>query len=204
MVLIFHWFQSPLFVATNTFETLIKRFSTIGQTGVDLFFVLSGFLITRILLSTRGDTGYFKKFFARRSLRILPLYYFFLILFLFGVPWLTARETPPWHQQWYFWVFLQNAPMTFGWEYAGPEPYWSLAVEEHFYLVWPLLVAFLNRKSLAQIAIAMVTVTPLLRYFMLNADLEVYYFSLTRFDALAGGALIAIAEPWLLLNSRRV
>lgn len=100
-----------------------------GWAGVDLFFVLSGFLITRILAESRGARNYFRVFYVRRFLRIFPLYYASLLLLvvLFGV---GARESA-----WY-WLYASNVRMTLdGWPAAPISHFWSLAVEEQYYLV---------------------------------------------------------------------
>src|SRR5580704_6737113 len=112
-----------------------------GRTGVDLFFVLSGFLITGILLDTKALPGYFKNFYARRALRIWPLYYgvlFFFFVFFPLVfpqhPFATDRSTWPYYltyTQHLFFHFKHSAPLT---------PSWSLAVEEQYYTFWALVV----------------------------------------------------------------
>lgn len=117
-----------------------------GATGVDLFFVLSGFLITGILYDSLPDSGYFRKFYARRCLRIFPLYYGVLFTLLALTPWLHI----PWHHMyWSLLFYLQNTNVVmpiYNW-YSGPitlDHFWSLAVEEQFYLVWPFAVFFLR------------------------------------------------------------
>jgi peptidoglycan/LPS O-acetylase OafA/YrhL len=130
---------------------ILKKVFLIGWTGVDLFFVLSGFLITGILDDAKGSSNYFRVFYARRMLRILPLYYGALLV-LFVMPHLvTAPGAPKFFvsikdQLWY-WFYLQNfhplPPLFVG--LAGH--FWSLAVEEQFYLVWPLVILLLSRKN---------------------------------------------------------
>jgi len=118
-------------------------------TGVDLFFVLSGFLITGILLDTRGNERYFTSFYARRILRIFPLYYLILFLALVVLPKFPAVHTvligqdasvdlPP---QWPYWLYLTNFSIADrGWVHGWVDVAWSLAIEEQFYLIWPLVV----------------------------------------------------------------
>jgi peptidoglycan/LPS O-acetylase OafA/YrhL len=130
---------------------VLKKVFLVGWTGVDLFFVLSGFLITGILDDAKGSTNYFRVFYARRMLRILPLYYGALLV-LFTMPHLvTAPGAPKFFvslkdQLWY-WFYLQNfhalPPLFVG--LAGH--FWTLAVEEQFYLVWPLVIFLLSRKN---------------------------------------------------------
>ena len=121
--------------------------------GVTLFFSLSGYLITGILFDTLGSEGYFRKFFARRALRIFPLYYGLILLLLL----LTWPLRLDWHGQAYrLLTYTTNLPFTPEWN-ANPSSYinlrhfWSLAVEEQFYLIWPLVVFWLRswRKILA-------------------------------------------------------
>ena len=123
-----------------------------GFLGVDLFFVLSGFLITRILVGTRDGEGYFRIFYARRAIRIFPLYYAFLAgMFLVVYPTLSAR----WHAQLYrpgsalyYLGYLANHRSYATEVDVGLVHLWSLSVEEQFYLVWPLLVYFTPRRWL--------------------------------------------------------
>jgi peptidoglycan/LPS O-acetylase OafA/YrhL len=123
-----------------------------GWTGVTLFFVLSGFLITGILWDTREDPHHLKNFYARRSLRIFPLYYFALLLVLIGsIPAGTFHECL--RKMWIYVLYLQNVDAFGLHPHALPSPlvtvhFWSLAVEEQFYLLWPALL--LRMKTLAQ------------------------------------------------------
>ncbi|AEI66688.1 acyltransferase family protein [Corallococcus macrosporus] len=168
----------------------------VGWAGVDLFFVLSGFLITRILVQTRERGGYFRTFYARRALRIWPLYYL-LLLFAFGVMgWLLPAlafdpQRYPWPR---YALYLQNLGMT---EF-GPallNVTWSLAIEEQFYLVWPLLVYFLRNGQLRVLLWTCVLLSPVARLAALwegVTPLQVYTFTLFRLDGLALGGLLAL------------
>src|SRR5208283_2319721 len=112
-----------------------------GWMGVDLFFVLSGFLITGILVDTKQSEGYFKNFYARRCLRIWPLYYSVLFLMFVAVPLVhpsigsvVIARSSPW---WAYLFFLQNFLVHSQVSAAGPLGVtWSVAIEEQFYLVW--------------------------------------------------------------------
>ena len=135
----------------------------VGWGGVDLFFVLSGFLITGILLETRGTAGFFRNFYARRTLRIFPLYYGVLFVIFVVLPHYRPFDTPGLQtiarNQGWFWTYLTN----FGFIVHGSvfgnsdwlllNHFWSLAVEEQFYLVWPLLVYLLSGRSLRVICV---------------------------------------------------
>jgi peptidoglycan/LPS O-acetylase OafA/YrhL len=117
-----------------------------GALGVDLFFVLSGFLITGILYDSRTDDHYFRNFYMRRLLRIFPLYYGVLIIIFLVVPLIPALHLPELialrsHQTW-AWLYAVNIYLAIhgGWVLSYIEHFWSLAVEEQFYLIWPLAV----------------------------------------------------------------
>ncbi len=114
-----------------------------GGLGVTLFFVLSGYLITGILLKGREEPGMLRHFYIRRALRIFPVYYAtLLIAALLAIP--PVRETFWWHA-----FYLSNVLFALKNSYFGAvSPFWSLAVEQHFYLIWPWVVLFVPRKRL--------------------------------------------------------
>ena len=201
MVMWFHFFQNSAARESGPLFAAIDAVTPIGRTGVDLFFVLSGFLITRILMAATDGDRYFLNFYARRSLRILPLYYFFLIATMLVVPLVKGDALAPWSEQWYWWVQLQNLPLTFGWPSQGPDVYWSLAVEEHFYLVWPLLVLLVPRRALAASAGIIVVAAFVIRVAMMRQGWDTYYFTGSRMDTLALGALIAAYERVIRADS---
>lgn len=178
----------------NDIFLIIKKVSVFGQTGVSLFFVLSGFLISRILLHTKQEAHYFRIFYLRRILRIFPLYYFFLFLYYFIFPTILSEPIYSFDEQKYFWTYFQNVARTFEWKSEGPVHFWSLAVEEHFYFFWPVMFFFFSTKRLTQIIIGIVFFAFLIRLIMLKYHLSVYYFTLTRMDELAIGAFLAILE----------
>lgn len=163
-----------------------------GQMGVDLFFVLSGFLITGILVRNRGQRGYFRNFYARRCLRIFPLYYAYLaFFFVIGAAWRIPDFM--WGEMWWYLPFLQNFASTFAPErLGGPHHFWSLAVEEHFYLVWPLVVSIFPAPQLRIICAGLVATAFLVRCGFLMAGLDVFTFTLCRMDSLAIGAWLAL------------
>ena len=174
----------------------LSRVFANGWMGVDLFFVLSGFLITGILLDTKGSEGWLKAFYIRRCLRIWPLY-FAVILFMFvAVPWLIPvqghavfERSSPW---WSFTLFVQNffVPHLSG--AAGPlGTTWSLAIEEQFYLVWPWVVRYCSAKQLRGIAFSVICVSPLVRVFLLDRGVDLYTNTFCRLDGLMAGALMA-------------
>ena len=169
-----------------------------GWIGVQLFFVLSGFLITRNLLASRGSGNYYRSFFARRILRIFPLYFLFLFVALIVLP-STGLEGAQYrhdrsHQIW-LWTFLVNWTLPFGPNVAGFGQFWSLCVEEQFYAIWPTVVAKWARRLLA-LCVALAAAALALRLIFLTAGLPLdtaYTFTVSRMDAVALGALIAVA-----------
>ena len=188
---------------TNTLERLAVTLSNYGLWGVDLFFVLSGFLITGILADARGRSGYFRTFFMRRALRIFPLYYGVLLVMTVLVPsallaavdpeLLQVRALWPW-----LWTYLTNvylAPET-GFSIPYVSHFWSLAIEEHFYLVWPFLIWSLSTRRAMQVSVALGVLALSLRlYFGVTAPSQLYADVLTpcRVDALCAGAWFALA-----------
>ncbi len=167
-----------------------------GWLGVDLFFVLSGFLITSILVESRESASYYFAFYSRRVLRIFPLYYAALLVVFYvlpaldlGVP-LPGREEHAW-----YWLYGTNVDIALhGWRPRIVTHFWSLAVEEHFYLVWPLAVRAARGSALAWLSAAtLVGVAALRGYLWLEhrATLPIYVLTPTRMDLLAAGALLA-------------
>src|SRR4051812_20319548 len=124
-----------------------------GWMGVDLFFVLSGFLITGILIDTRESAGYFKNFYGKRCLRIWPLYFVVIVFMFVIVPWLRPSEahtvfdkSSPW---WAYPLFLQNVFVASPTSAAGALAVtWSLAIEEQFYFVWPWIVRYASLAAI--------------------------------------------------------
>ncbi|HEV8214927.1 MAG TPA: acyltransferase [Gemmatimonadaceae bacterium] len=160
-----------------------------GWLGVDLFFLLSGFLITGILVDAKDAPKYFRNFYTRRALRIMPLYFACILVWSFFYT--NARS--------YFLlsaVFGANLSYLVGVpEPKGPDVLWSLAVEEHFYLLWPIVVLVTSRRVLFALSAAIFVVTPCLRGWAAAAGMDpgiIYLLSWFRFDGLAGGAMLAL------------
>jgi peptidoglycan/LPS O-acetylase OafA/YrhL len=169
-----------------------------GWMGVDLFFVLSGFLITGILLDSRTSSHYFRNFYARRCLRIWPLYYAVLLLMFVAVPLLRPSETAeiferssPW---WSYPIFLQNLLLPVATNAPGPLGVtWSLAIEEQFYLVWPWIVGFCSNTAIRSIAVVTIAASPVLRLYLSFHDVNLYTNTFCRLDGLMAGSLLALA-----------
>lgn len=187
LVICFHFWLA----FANGQHNLVGKLAIWGQTGVDLFFVLSGFLITGILLDSKGSEHFLRNFYVRRILRIFPLYYATLLAIYFLCPLLHLTAWTPWKQSAWYWVYLQNIPDTFAPSLAsGPQHFWSLAVEEHYYLVWPFLVMLLARDKLLKVIGLAIGVSLLTR--VLLSQYDTFYFTLCRLDGLAIGSAIAI------------
>jgi peptidoglycan/LPS O-acetylase OafA/YrhL len=163
-----------------------------GWAGVNLFFVLSGFLITSILLESRSKPHYFRNFYGRRALRIWPVYILVLVVCYLNAPWfigpsiLDAIRAAPW---WAYILFLQNLfhlslPPAIG-------PTWSLAIEEQYYFLWAPVVRFLRRPwMLATLLIAALIASPLFRLTHFAWITKTH--TLTHVDGIAMGSLLAL------------
>ena len=161
-----------------------------GWVGVNLFFVLSGFLITGILLDTKSRPDYYRRFYKRRALRILPLYYATLLLLLI----LARVGLVQRHASWPFLglsaIYLANVTNLLG----VPMQYgvlWSLAVEEHFYLLWPALVHWWSRRSVMVTAAGIASLCLLLRMVYARFSISGGGYTWLCADGLAMGAILA-------------
>ena len=208
MVMLHHF---TYYRPTGGVDGLIASVLFFGWAGVDLFFVLSGFLITGILLDSRGSHRYFSSFYARRTLRIFPLYYLVLFLALVVLPMFPALHLviagevelmPP---QWPFWVYLTNVAIAErGWVHGWVDVAWSLAIEEHFYLVWPFLIWLCPPRLVAVLCAVILVGEPIARNFARTSfedALPIYVLTWFRLDGLAIGALLAVAQRRGLLPS---
>lgn len=172
-----------------------------GWMGVDLFFVLSGFLITNILIETRSTPHYFRNFIARRTLRIWPLYYAGLVVLLFLLPLVVHPVPEVVHsmqaKQAWFWLYAANwlfaREQGFGQTSGGY--FWSLAVEEQFYLIWPAVVYWLSDRALLRTSLSLLVLSLLLRLILAHAGVNtntLYVMTFTHLDGLAVGASLAV------------
>lgn len=178
-----------------------------GWCGVDLFFVLSGFLITGILHDSKGSANYFSSFYGRRAVRIFPAYYAVLVIMFVIVPLafphlLDRPDLPVYGSPWVYLLYVSNYCFVGGGDAFGSLGHtWSLAVEEQFYLIWPALVWMLSSRKMLKLCAAIIVATIALRAVLLVNGVGVwpiYLMSITRFDELAMGGMIAI-----LIRSRR-
>lgn len=205
MVLLLHFVGAT--TPTNAVERAVVRVCNYGGYGVELFFVLSGFLITGILLDARERSHYFRNFYARRALRIVPLYYGVLLVLFVLVPRLPAFQGPTLDQlrAQQAWAWLYGVNILVGLRGAwGALPYldhfWSLSVEEHFYLVWPLVVWWLRRAPRALLAVSLglsagAMIARLVGSIAGLSEWTTYVLTPFRLDGLAlGGAVAVIAR----------
>lgn len=199
--------------------TLNTRFANpvarLGWMGVDLFFVLSGFLITGILLRAKAGPAYFRTFYLRRTLRIFPVY--FLLLATYAIAARVGGGPQPWSywamhaaflsstaEYFHFWSF---AAPTF--VYGGVTVLWTLSIEEQFYLLWAPIVRFMRERMLARFLAVIIVAAPVLRFWIHTAAAREYRFFPARLDSLAWGAALALgmahcaADPDRLLRACR-
>jgi peptidoglycan/LPS O-acetylase OafA/YrhL len=202
LVLFYH--LTPGHDSNHGLRTLPFKIADIGWIGVDLFFVLSGFLITSKLIAARRDSHRFRDFYARRALRIFPLYYGVLLLIILIVP-LVSRSIPvdPLPRQLPFWLYYTNfvrAPLAIE-RYVTIWHFWSLAVEEQFYLLWPAAVFLLSNRAGIRLCLGITLASPILRLALAMHGaswITTYAWTPSRAEGLALGALIAFAyaERW--------
>ena len=196
-VLVFHFNSSEVGWAGLGFQV---GFFELGWTGVTLFFVLSGYLITQILLATRDEPHYFRNFYTRRALRIFPAYYLMLILAYRAGKDLSLMDPQSGPSEWPFYAFYLSNYWLGANAFRTPmSPLlglsWTLSVEEQFYLLWPFVVRALSARALAGLCAALVIASPLLRWGMLYASdnpLLTHVSLSSNFDGLALGGLIAV------------
>jgi peptidoglycan/LPS O-acetylase OafA/YrhL len=202
MVMLCHFTNHGL--PTTVVGKLVRRPFEAGWSGVDLFFVLSGFLITGILYDAKSQTHYFRNFYVRRTLRIFPLYYGFLIVLFWILPHLhpfTPSMSAAAARQGWLWSYSANLVMArearwiFIADWLNVGQFWTLAIEEQFYLLWPLVVFLLPRVTLVRVCLALMVTSLTLRSALLlhgAHPITVGMFTLCRFDSLAMGAAAAL------------
>lgn len=219
MVLLLHFVGNTL--PTNLVERAIVGVTKYGSYGVELFFVLSGFLITGILYDGRNKPNYFRNFYMRRVLRIFPLYYGVLVMVFFVAPlipllrgqtldYLLDRQLWAWLYGVNIYIALQGE-----WSLSYLDHFWSLAIEEHFYLFWPLVVFLLAQRPRILIVVCLATalcamLARLTGSLMGLSWWTTYVLTPFRLDGLALGAFLAVSarQPrgmeWLMKALPRV
>ena len=201
MVLLLHFVGTTM--ATNWVERIVVGVTKYGSYGVELFFILSGFLITGILYDARHQPRYFRNFYMRRVLRIFPLYYGVLAVLFLVVPLIPFMRGPELdhlvERQGWAWLYAVNVYIALegDWSLSYLNHFWSLAVEEHFYFVWPLVVFVLVQRPRVLIAVSLsVSLGALAARFggtLVGMNWWTTYVLIPfRFDGLALGAFLAV------------
>ena len=171
-----------------------------GWLGVNLFFILSGFLITSILLNLKGRSDFFPVFYKRRALRIFPLYYLVLAVYFVAAVYSHRLGSP---QLWASYVFYYSS-LVFNQEahlnntfilpvQLGLTVLWSLSIEEIYYTIWAPVVRWSSHRVFTCILIATVLLAPVLRWILHTPDFPELFLFYCRMDGLALGSLVAIA-----------
>ncbi len=202
MVLVLHFIGNMQ--PTNAVERAIVAVTNYGSYGVELFFILSGFLITGILYEARDERNYFRNFYMRRVLRIFPLYYGVLALVFVVAPLIPVLRGPALDylvdRQWWAWLYGVNVyiAMQGDWSFSYLEHLWSLCIEEHFYLFWPVAVYLMaSRPRLLMticLAVALAAMAARLTGSLMGLSWwTTYVLTPFRLDGLALGAFLAIA-----------
>jgi peptidoglycan/LPS O-acetylase OafA/YrhL len=202
LVLVWHYFAAQVVAEPKSILHYCTHALSLTWSGVDLFFVLSGFLIAGILLDHHNTSNYFRVFYLRRVCRIFPLYFLLLALFLClsatslstspSFRWLLDDPLPIWSYATFTQNILMGARGGFGPHWLGIT--WSLAVEEQFYLFVPLLIYLLPRRILLSVLICAILAAPILRCASWG-----FYASVNtpwRADSLLSGAALAVLVRW--------
>ncbi len=207
MIVIYHsfiawngWFGIPGFLSVGDYKT----YSTFGSyvaklignfpIGVDIFFFISGYLLTYLLIVEKDRFGKVNipRFYLRRGLRIWPLYFFLIALAPFIVSWLGEKSPDYWPSL----LFINNfhTISTETWQYPFAH-FWSICIEEHFYIVWPVVIAFIPRKHLTTAIIGFIGISWGYKIFTAISGTttwyNVYLHTLSRMDVILMGALLA-------------
>jgi peptidoglycan/LPS O-acetylase OafA/YrhL len=201
MVLVFHFIGGM--EPTSRLEGILCKVLLTGANGVELFFVLSGFLITGILFDARTKPQYFRNFYMRRFLRIFPLYYGVLTALFFVAPAIPLFQGPELdylrQRQAWAWLYGVNVYIAShgAWSLSYIDHFWSLCIEEHFYLVWPLVVWLLagNPRRLMWVSALLATGAMAARVIGYASGLNwwtTYVFTPFRLDGLALGGCLAV------------
>jgi peptidoglycan/LPS O-acetylase OafA/YrhL len=211
LVVFYHYIYGTVPQNAGGAAGLVRTVFPLSWSGVDLFFVLSGFLIGGILMKQYGHGNYFKTFYIRRVCRIIPLYFAWLILFLI-LAWAVSVNASEWRgvifdreiphfPRWGYFLFLQNLFTAKTGLFGSPwlAPTWSLAVEEQFYLLLPLVLWFTRPNKRIPLLIFLIVLVPVLRtyLFLFHSSVYVYVLLPCRADALLLGVLCAclVREP---------
>ncbi len=202
LVMALHIFKRAAYFTDHALLETFTTITTVGWVGVDIFFTLSGFLITSILLRSKTEEHYFRNFYVRRALRIFPLYYAAIALVLLFAP----KVEPEFTEQLstalpIMLLYQQNWALLFNGfhitQYLGIT--WSLAIEEQFYFIWPFIVYKLSREQLVKASVGYIVVSIIVRILgtlfwpsISQASTFFYYTSFARFEEMLFGGLLAV------------
>lgn len=201
LVMALHLFKRAAYFTEHPVLETFTTITTVGWVGVDIFFALSGFLITSILLRSKTEEHYFKNFYVRRALRILPLYYVAILFVLLFAPKVEPEFTSQLNTALpIMLLYQQNWALLFkGFyitQYLGIT--WSLAIEEQFYFIWPFIVYKLDRERLIKVSIGYIIISTMARVLgtllwpnLSQASTFFYYTSFVRFEEMLFGGLLA-------------
>jgi peptidoglycan/LPS O-acetylase OafA/YrhL len=199
LVVFYHgFFWSNGLVGLSGAAKIFVSLTRFGWLGVNLFFVLSGFLITGILVDSKAQEHYFRRFYVRRALRILPAFYGLLLILLF-----IPSQSRAYLLLSFFYLSNLASPLGIPMTYTM---LWSLAVEEHFYFVWPVAVRVLSGRVLLSFAAAIVCAEPFLRawYFFRGWPEGSGYLTWLVADGLAMGAILAMIVRFPQFTRKRL
>jgi peptidoglycan/LPS O-acetylase OafA/YrhL len=222
LVIVFHYTNGEALTRSSGLAYYVQRGAAPWTTGVDLFFVLSGFLIGGILIEARGSDSYFRTFYVRRFFRIIPIYYLWICLYIalasiagraIRVRSFSNKVLPDGFEVYAHFLFIQNL-VPFNWSVQSGlwgswfGHLWSLAVEEQFYLLAPLMIAWLSPRRLRAVLVGIVCGAPLVRIVLLHYvhQIDCTRVMPSRADALAVGILVSIlwknsvSRLWLQKN----
>jgi peptidoglycan/LPS O-acetylase OafA/YrhL len=207
MVVAFHYVNNQLINSNTYLGRIFYKLTSVGWVGVDLFFVLSGFLIGTILMNNRDSKNYFFTFYIRRIVRIIPNYYLLIALFaiICSIPFfssdyfLTGNNVIP---IWAYLVMLHNIFIAHLQNFGNTSVSvtWSIGVEEQFYIVFPLMVYFLKEKWLPWLLVLAIIIAPIVRM-QYNNWVPAYVLLPCRMDSIAFGALIAYTNHFHSLSA---
>lgn len=194
-VIIYHFFHDNPISYNISQYPILHTITNLMQHGVTLFFVLSGFVITRILINTKQQENYFSQFYKKRALRIFPLYYLYLFVFFWTLSFLPQTGINTDNDSFFsVFFFLQNLDWITGFRSIAPGHYWSLAVEEHFYFLWPLIVFIIPNNRITRLTIILIILSLPLKYYFYTSGIDINHNTFSRYDSILLGALIAMFE----------
>jgi peptidoglycan/LPS O-acetylase OafA/YrhL len=195
MVLIYHLINNQILLTDNPsqFEIIIRKLSYFTWSALDLFFVLSGYLIAKVLIENKSSENYFRTFYIRRILRIMPLFYLLLLCYYIlrttGIAdpegFLFNNELPLWS----YFVYIQNYMMAYSGTYGAKilTPTWSLGLDEQFYLLLPAILYFFKKEWIPYAVVPLIIAAPIFR-----ASTDMFYMKILPFQMRMDGLFIGV------------